>query len=119
MSTLESALGISAISIVLLFAAMAVIWGLMALMARIPNKKATEPEAAEETGAEAQETVVVAQEAKAEKSKAAAAAVAVALALRKAKVRLAPNVSGSVSTSWQSAQRADHISRRNQIISRK
>lgn len=119
MSTLDAALGISAISIILLFASMAVIWGLMALMARIPDKKANEPEAAEETGMEAPSAAMTVLEMKADKSKAAAAAVAVALALRKASARIAPKVSSSVSTPWQSAQRADQISRRNQIISRK
>lgn len=119
MSTLDAALGISAISILLLFASMALIWGLMALMARIPDKKATGPKAAEEIGMEAPTAAMAAPEMKADKSKAAAAAVAVALALRKASARITPKVSSSVSTPWQSAQRADQISRRNQIISRK
>lgn len=119
MSTLDAALWISAISIVLLFATMALIWGLMALMARIPGRKATEPEAAKVVGEQAPAAAIVQLETKADKSKAAAAAVAVALALRKASARLAPKTGGVVSTPWQSAQRADQISRRNQLISRK
>lgn len=119
MSTLNQTLWISAISLILLFASMAVIWGLMALMARIPEKKSTEPEAAEEKIPEIPTAAIVPQESIADKAKAAAAAVAVALALHKASARFIPKASGVTSTPWQAAQRADQISRRNQIISRK
>jgi len=119
MSTLEAALGVSGISIVLLFAAMAVIWGLMALMARVPDKKNEQPVAVDETPAEAPAAAVVLQESKTNKAKAAIAAVATALALRQASSRLAPKATGVTTTAWQSAQRANHISRRNQLTSRK
>ena len=118
MSTLEATLGISGISIVLLFAAMAVIWGLMALLGRIPGKKEEKPEAVEES-AEAPVAAVVPQEEKSNKAKAAVAAVAAALALRLASSRVAPKASGAASSTWQAAQRANSISRRNQILSRK
>lgn len=119
MSTLEAALGISAISIVLLFASMAAIWVLMALMARIPDKKNGKPVAVEEIIIETPAAPIIPEEFKADKAKAAAAAVAAALALRKAAACFMPKASSITSTPWQSAQRADQISRRNQIISRK
>ncbi|MHB0923766.1 MAG: hypothetical protein ACYC6H_05030 [Bellilinea sp.] len=119
MSTLDQALWISAISLVLLFASMAVIWGIMALMARIPDQKSKVPVAAEGNIPETPAAAIVPQEGIADKAKAAALAVAVALALRKTSARFIPKPSGITSTPWQAAQRADQISRRNQIISHK
>ena len=120
MSTLEQTLGISGISLLLLFGAMALIWGLMALMARIPDKKnnreAETPEPASEAAPIAAE---VAAATGMEKAKAAVLAVATALALSKRTVRIAPKSGGTSTTPWQAAQRANHISRRNQVDSRK
>ena len=115
MSTLEATLGISGISIVLLFAAMAVIWGLMAVMARIPEKKSQKAEMAEETPVLAAAPVI----SNVNKAKAAVLAVAAALALSKRSTRLAPRPSSISTTPWQAAQRANQISRRNQVKSHK
>jgi len=120
MSIIEQTLGISGISLLLLFGAMALIWGLMALMARIPDKK-NRREA--EIPVPPSETAPVAAGVPAtsgmEKAKAAVLAVATALALSKRTVRLAPKSGGTSTTPWQAAQRANHISRRNQVNSRK
>lgn len=118
MSTLAQTLEISGISIVLLFAAMAVIWGLMALMARIPDKS-MKAETEEEEPAEAPAAAEVPSPSLEGKARAAVAAVATALALYKISPRPAAKAAGSATTSWQAAQRANQISRRNQIISRK
>lgn len=119
MSTIEATLGISAVSIVLLFASMALIWLLMSLMSRISVEKKSEPAAVVEKISEVPAAAAVPQEDKTMKAKAAAAAVAAALALHKSRARLAPPASSSAATSWQSVHRASAISRRNQIFSRK
>lgn len=120
MSTLEQTLGISGISLLLLFGAMALIWGLMALMARIPDKKnareAESLEPASEAGSVAAEIPATSGM---EKAKAAVLAVATALALSKRTARVAHKPGGTSTTPWQAAQRANHISRRNQVNSRK
>lgn len=120
MTTLESVLWISLISIVLLFAAMIIIWGLMALMVKIPDKV----EKAEEVAVEVSEEspALAAPEAvdhSRDKIQAAALAVAVALAIRPAAVRLAPPSSGEKSSAWQATQRASQFSQRNQVFLRK
>ncbi|TDA66162.1 MAG: hypothetical protein D9V45_04285 [Chloroflexi bacterium] len=120
MSTLEQTLGISGISLLLLFSAMALIWGLMALMARIPDKKNRHEAETREPGSEAAPAAVVVPAASGmEKAKAAVLAVATALALSKRTTRLAPKPGNISTTPWQAAQRANHISRRNQVNSRK
>jgi hypothetical protein len=120
MSTLEQTLGISGISLLLLFGAMALIWGLMALMARIPDKKNNHDDDAHEP---ANETAPAAAEVSAasglEKAKAAVLAVATAVALSKRTVKPATRPGGMSTTPWQAAQRANHISRRNQVNYRK
>ncbi len=119
MSTLEATLGVSAVSIVLLFASMAIIWLLMSLMSRISDEKKSEPAAVVEKIAEVPTAAIVPPDDRARKAKAAAAAVAAALALHKSRARLAPTATSTTSSSWQSVHRASAISRRNQIFSRK
>jgi len=116
MSVLQQTLEISGISLVLLFGAMALIWGLMALMGKFPVKK--EEEIAEEVE-EAPEETAAPVISSGGKVKAAAAAVAAALAIGTRASRLSSKPGGTSTTPWQAAQRAEHISRRNQVISRK
>ena len=120
MSVLTATLWISLISIVLLFAAMAVIWGMMALFARSPgrsNETATETIAAIE---------IVSPEADApeqprttEKEKAAGLAVSIALALRTRSQRLAMKDLDNSVSAWQSVRSATRASQRSQLFVRK
>lgn len=120
MSIFEQTLGISGISLLLLFGAMALIWGLMALMARIPDRKNNHEAESRETDLEAAPAAAEVSAASGmEKTKAAILAVATALALSKRTVRAATKPGGTSTTPWQAAQRANHISRRNQVNSRK
>lgn len=120
MSTVESVLWISLISIVLLFAAMFVIWGLMALMVKIPDKRETEAvkaiEAAEESPVK---TAPEAADRSRDKIQAAALAVAIALALKPSAVRHAQPTSSEKSSAWQATQRSSQFSQRNQVFLRK
>jgi flagellar basal body-associated protein FliL len=121
MSTLTATLWISLISIVLLFAAMAVLWGLMALMARIPagakEEEATPDAIPDEDVPTLADTPLVS--AKASKQKAAALAVAVALAVRQSAPALVmTHTDGDVSP-WQAMLRAGRMSQRSQIFVRK
>ena len=118
-STLEATLWVSAISIILLFASMAIIWLLMSLMSRIPDKKEGEPEAIVDKVVETPIAAVIPTEDKTGKVQAAALAVAAALALQAKSTRLVPTTDSSAQTPWQSAHWANVISRRNQIITRR
>jgi hypothetical protein len=118
-STLEATLWVSVISIILLFASMAIIWLLMSLMSRIPDKKEGEPEAIVDKVVETPIAAVIPTEDKTGKVQAAAVAVAAALALQAKRTRLVPTTASSAQTPWQSAHWANVISRRNQIITRR
>lgn len=123
MSTLTAALWISLISIVILFAAMAIIWGLMALLARSPAK-AKEVVTPETVSVPSEDVPTLADTPvlplKADKQRAAALAVSIALSLRKRSQRTALKTSaeGTVSA-WQSVQRANRVSQRNRVFTRK
>lgn len=120
MSTLSATLWISLISIVLLFAAMAVIWGLMGLLARSPDKS-------KETAAEPSAPSVVAPAAVAapaqlpagDKPKAAALAVSIALALRNRSQRMVMKDAGNGVSTWQTVRNVSRVSQRNQLFARK
>lgn len=122
MSTLTAALWISLISIVLLFAAMAVMWGLMALLARVPD--GSKAVVAEETVSVPGEDVPTLADTPVlplatNKQQAAALAVTIALALRDRSQRLALKDADDSVSAWQSVRRATRVSQRNQMYARK
>src|SRR5512133_2514022 len=107
------ALWITAIGMGLVFLSIIALWGLMALLVRLTDRK----EAAEvESEAEAAETASVETTAASDgalerKRRAAAVAVAVALSLRKPARPAHLQQAGSVSA-WQAVNRASQVSQR-------
>ncbi|HZW04279.1 MAG TPA: hypothetical protein VFF68_10155 [Anaerolineaceae bacterium] len=122
MSALTAALWISLISIVLLFAAMAVMWGMMALLARIPDGSKAE-EAEVSVSAPGEDVPTLADTPvlplATNKQRAAALAVTIALALRDRSQRLALKDADDSVSAWQSVRRATRVSQRNQMYARK
>lgn len=121
MSTLQQTLIISVISIVVLFAAMAVIWGLMNLLTNLlADRKAkveeTKVEAAEE--AVAAPAAAVAEVSDDNALKAAIAAVAVALGLQKVQDAASADM-GETFSGWQVAKRAGQYTKNAAVFGRK
>jgi Na+-transporting methylmalonyl-CoA/oxaloacetate decarboxylase gamma subunit len=122
---LRSALLVTGLGIALIFVAILLLWGLMALIVKIPGELAGSEE--EEAGGEeaAVDDVPTLADmppmaATGEKARAAALAVAVALALqqsRRATTPIAPATSNV--SSWQAVLRAGRIGQRAQVFSRK
>lgn len=120
MSTLASTLWISVISIVLLFASMAVIWGLMGLLARSPEKsKEPESEPSAPVAAVTPVAEAPAQPSAGDKSKAAALAVSIALALRQRSQRMVLQDVDNAMSTWQTVRSVARVSQRNNLFARK
>lgn len=114
--TLNQGLLITAIGMGLVFLALILLWGLMALMAKIPAGKQAEEEPVEEAAA-----AVVAEAAAPAadlRRKAAAIAVAVALGLQQTSVSLAPKSPHAVS-SWLVTRRSGQFNQNALISNRK
>ncbi|HMN14777.1 MAG TPA: hypothetical protein PKD55_20860 [Bellilinea sp.] len=120
MSTLQQTLIISAISIVVLFAAMALIWGLMVLLTNIfADRKAKVEEAAVAVPEKVDEAPVVAAEVSDNNALTAAiAAVAVALGLQKVQEASSTDLSETIS-GWQVAKRAGQYTKNAAVFGRK
>jgi flagellar basal body-associated protein FliL len=123
MTTIQSTLWISLISIVVLFAACFVIWGLMALLARIPGPKkgpGEEAEEGEEEGTAAAESEAAPEKGSPQKQQAAAVAVAVALALKnRSRAVVAEDGNGTAFSAWKAVARASTVSQRNNVFTQK
>jgi Na+-transporting methylmalonyl-CoA/oxaloacetate decarboxylase gamma subunit len=124
MSTLVSALWITLIGMGLVFIALVLLWGLMALMVNATTKMA-EKEAAEvagETGeveAAAVEEEII-QPGTALRAKAAAAAIAVALQMQAKTIGQRGSLPAPEPFSaWQSVMRANRLTQKSRTFSRK
>ena len=111
---MTNVLWITAIGMGLVFAAILLLWGLMALLVRVTEPR---PSAAVPAVVEAIPAALTEAETDAElrRKRAAAAAVAVALALRAAPPRAAqrtPEAAAAGVATWQAVQRAQELSRR-------
>lgn len=114
--TLSQGLLIAAIGMGLVFFALILLWGLMALMAKIPAGKKAEEESTEEAAIETIEEA--AAPAVDLRRKAAAVAVAIALGLRQTTVTLTPKSPHAVS-SWLVTRRSGQFNQNALISSRK
>lgn len=115
---MNNALLITLIGMGLVFAAIVLLWGLMALMVKLIKDKPESEEEGEEAGEEiaaAAETEEVAGDLK---LRAAAAAVAAALAMQRSSATLfsQPEVTTGA---WQTAMRSSTLNQRSQLFSRK
>lgn len=115
---LNNALLITLIGMGLVFAAILLLWGLMALMVRLfqdkPESAKTEEEPVEETHVAAE----MEQTASDIKLRAAAAAVAAAFAMQRSTVALFNQPETTISA-WQTAMRSASLNQRSQLFSRK
>lgn len=115
---LNQGLLIAAIGMGLVFFALILLWGLMALLGRIPASK----EPAVETAEAVEEPITAAEEAVSVdhslRLKAAAAAVAIALGLQKTATMAAPKTPNAVS-SWLVARRSGQFNQNAVISNRK
>jgi Na+-transporting methylmalonyl-CoA/oxaloacetate decarboxylase gamma subunit len=107
---LQSALLIAAIGMGLVFAAIVLLWGFMALLVRVsevrePTESAEEPESAA-TASAADETQM--------KKRAAAVAVAVALTSLKANPAFFPRGAETVVSPWQAVMRCHQLKLKQQ-----
>ena len=114
---MNNALLITLIGMGLVFAAILLLWGLMALMVRLFQDK-PESAKAQEEGEE-----IIAAEVKEEvasdlKLRAAVAAVAVAFALQRSTTGLLNQPETTISA-WQTAMRSGTLNQRSQLFSRK
>lgn len=114
---MNNALLITLIGMGLVFAAIVLLWGLMALMVRLFQDK-PESEEAQEEGEETIAAAATEEVASDIKLRAAAAAVAVALAMQNSNVALfsQPELTASA---WQTAMRTATLNQRSQLFSRK
>lgn len=107
MSTLlNQGLLITLIGMGLVFVALILLWGMMALMGRIPTRERNTP--AEDAAAPAEETPAPSADARALHACAAAAAVAAALALQQRSARPASAAQPAL-TPWQAVRRAAQL----------
>lgn len=114
--TLSQGLLIAAIGMGLVFFALILIWGLMALMAKIPDGKKAEKAPTEEAVTETiAEAVVPGVDLR---QKAAAVAVAIALGLRQSTITLTPKTPHAVS-SWLVTRRSGQFNQNALISNRK
>lgn len=112
---LNQGLLIAAIGMGLVFLALILLWGLMALMGRIPEGKKPAAETVETVEAPAAVAEVSDTQDSSLRIKAAAAAVAIALGLQKTAATSAPKSPNAVS-SWLVARRSGQFNQ-NAIIS--
>ncbi len=125
--TLSAALWITLIGMGLVFIALLLLWGLMALIVNATSKQAEAEAAGEEGEGEAEESQP--EEAPAvpsgEAAKAAAAAVAVALSLQKKGHVVAQHTmlqrqpDGEPFSAWQPVLRANRLTQKSRMYSRK
>lgn len=116
--TLNLGLIIAAIGMGLVFLALIFLWGLMALMASIPEGKKPKEEPAQVEPAAVAPIEEGAPQGKDLRMKAAAAAVAIALGLQKSAVSLTPKSPHAVS-SWLVTRRSGQFNQNALISNRK
>lgn len=123
MTIMNSALLITVLGMGLVFVSLLLLWGLMEGMMRLTARSAA-AEAAE--AAEAAQVPCEPEEAPGEitdaavlRRRAAAAAVAVALAMKPAHDGHLLRPPAETASAWQSVLRANQLSQRNQMVSRK
>lgn len=115
---LNQGLLIAAIGMGLVFLALILLWGLMALLGRIPAGRKPAEEIAIAAEAPAEEAVEAVSPDNSLRIKAAAAAVAIALGLQKSAILTAPKSPNAVS-SWLVARRSSQFNQNAVITNRK
>lgn len=115
---LNQGLLIAAIGMGLVFLALILLWGLMALLGRIPAGRKPAEEIAIAAEAPAEEAVEAVSPDNSLRIKAAAAAVAIALGLQKSVTHTAPKSPNAVS-SWLVARRSSQFNQNAVITNRK